>query len=90
MKKDEPDSINAQKRALAWQHTVGITEQKMNPASNKVDFAVNDRVIHAVFGIGTVTSSEPDRVTVFFDERQKTKSFMPSFVINTGLMDKLK
>lgn len=90
LKKDEPDSKSAQKRALAWQHTVGITEQKMNPASNKVDFAVNDRVIHAVFGIGTVTSSEPDRVTVFFDESQKTKSFMPSFVINTGLMDKLK
>jgi ATP-dependent DNA helicase RecQ len=38
------------------------------PGPRSGPFAVNDRVRHVRFGIGTVTGVEPDRVTVAFDD----------------------
>lgn len=72
--------------APAWRQTVGITPDTANQTAPA--FSVNERVRHVVYGAGIVINANRDRVTVLFDKNGVTKSFLPSFVVESGLMEK--
>jgi hypothetical protein len=46
---------------------------------NAESFSVNDRVVHAVYGAGTITQIDPRHTTIAFDENG-TKKFVTSMI----------
>lgn len=89
----EKDKHKAPEQLSPWLRDAGLkTSISLNPqgaAGTAVVFKRGDRVRHRQFGTATVQKADDMQVTLLFDKPQMVKSFLTSYAVNAGLLEKI-